>query len=175
MIIGIILFNLIGNSIVKNIYSFNEYLENMSQGDFNKELNIRYLKLKDELGQMFNNLEHMQIAIKDILKEVITDSKDSIKSNEDVFILINKLSSNVEQVTSTTEEISAAMEETAASAEEINATANEIEKSIEVITNKIGETYKKSEDISNKANELKKMLKTLEKKPLICIKLMKKN
>ncbi|MCS4522813.1 methyl-accepting chemotaxis protein [Clostridium botulinum] len=156
LIIGIILFNLIGNSIVKNIYSFNEYLENMSQGDFNKELNIRYLKLKDELGQMFNNLEHMQIAIKDILKEVITDSKDSIKSNEDVFILINKLSSNVEQVTSTTEEISAAMEETAASAEEINATANEIEKSIEVITNKIGETYKKSEDISNKANELKK-------------------
>lgn len=156
LIIGIILFNLIGNSIVKNIYSFNEYLENMSQGDFNKELNIRYLKLKDELGQMFNNLEHMQIAIKDILKEVITDSKDSIKSNEDVFILINKLSSNVEQVTSTTEEISAAMEETAASAEEINATANEIEKSIEVITNKIGEAYKKSEDISNKANELKK-------------------
>ncbi|KEJ02898.1 chemotaxis protein [Clostridium botulinum A2B3 87] len=156
LIIGIILFNLIGNSIVKNIYSFNKYLENMSQGDFNKELNIRYLKLKDELGQMFNNLEHMQIAIKDILKEVITDSKDSIKSNEDVFILINKLSSNVEQVTSTTEEISAAMEETAASAEEINATANEIEKSIEVITNKIGEAYKKSEDISNKANELKK-------------------
>ncbi|OPD29800.1 methyl-accepting chemotaxis protein [Clostridium botulinum] len=156
LIIGIILFNLIGNNIVKNIYSFNEYLENMSQGDFNKELNIRYLKLKDELGQMFNNLEHMQIAIKDILKEVITDSKDSIKSNEDVFILINKLSSNVEQVTSTTEEISAAMEETAASAEEINATANEIEKSIEVITNKIGEAYKKSEDISNKANELKK-------------------
>ncbi|MHB8033392.1 chemotaxis protein [Clostridium botulinum] len=156
LIIGIILFNLIGNSIVKNIYSFNEYLENMSQGDFNKELNIRYLKLKDELGQMFNNLEHMQIAIKDILKEVITDSKDSIKSNEDVFILINKLSSNVEQVTSTTEEISAAMEETAASAEEVNATANEIEKSIEVITNKIGEAYKKSEDISNKANKLKK-------------------
>ncbi|AUN00053.1 chemotaxis protein [Clostridium botulinum] len=156
LIIGIILFNFIGNSIVKNIYSFNEYLKNMSQGDFNKELNIRYLKLKDELGQMFNNLEHMQIAIKDILKEVITDSKDSIKSNEDVFILINKLSSNVEQVTSTTEEISAAMEETAASAEEVNATANEIEKSIEVITNKIGETYKKSEDISNKANELKK-------------------
>lgn len=156
LIIGIILFNFIGNSIVKNIYSFNEYLKNMSQGDFNKELNIRYLKLKDELGQMFNNLEHMQIAIKDILKEVITDSKDSIKSNEDVFILINKLSSNVEQVTSTTEEISAAMEETAASAEEVNATANEIEKSIEVITNKIGEAYKKSEDISNKANKLKK-------------------
>ncbi|MBY6794965.1 methyl-accepting chemotaxis protein [Clostridium botulinum] len=156
LIIGIILFNFIGNSIVKNIYSFNEYLKNMSQGDFNKELNIRYLKLKDELGQMFNNLEHMQIAIKDILKEVITDSKDSIKSNEDVFILINKLSLNVEQVTSTTEEISAAMEETAASAEEVNATANEIEKSIEVITNKIGEAYKKSEDISNKANKLKK-------------------
>ncbi|WP_061310128.1 methyl-accepting chemotaxis protein [Clostridium botulinum] len=156
LIIGIILFNFIGNSIVKNIYSFNEYLKNMSQGDFNKELNIRYLKLKDELGKMFNNLEHMQIAIKDILKEVITDSKDSIKSNEDVFILINKLSSNVEQVTSTTEEISAAMEETAASAEEVNATANEIEKSIEVITNKIGEAYKKSEDISNKANKLKK-------------------
>ncbi|KGO15340.1 methyl-accepting chemotaxis protein [Clostridium botulinum] len=156
LIIGIILFNFIGNSIVKNIYSFNEYLKNMSQGDFNKELNIRYLKLKDELGQMFNNLEHMQIAIKDILKEVITDSKDSIKSNEDVFILINKLSSNVEQVTSTTEEISAAMEETAASAEEVNATANEIEKSIEVITNKIGEAYKKSEDINNKANKLKK-------------------
>ncbi|NFI40267.1 methyl-accepting chemotaxis protein [Clostridium botulinum] len=156
LIIGIILFNFIGNSIVKNIYSFNEYLKNMSQGDFNKELNIRYLKLKDELGQMFNNLEHMQIAIKDILKKVITDSKDSIKSNEDVFILINKLSSNVEQVTSTTEEISAAMEETAASAEEVNATANEIEKSIEVITNKIGEAYKKSEDISNKANKLKK-------------------
>ncbi|KEI97245.1 chemotaxis protein [Clostridium botulinum A2B7 92] len=156
LIIGIILFNFIGNSIVKNIYSFNEYLKNMSQGDFNKELNIRYLKLKDELGQMFNNLEHMQIAIKDILKEVITDSKNSIKSNEEVFILINKLSSNVEQVTSTTEEISAAMEETAASAEEINATANEIEKSIEVITNKIGEAYKKSEDISNNANKLKK-------------------
>ena len=156
LIIGIILFNFIGNSIVKNIYSFNEYLKNMSQGDFNKELNAKYLKLKDELGQMFNNLEYMQIAIKDILKEVISDSKDSIKSNEDVFILIDKLSSNVEQVTSTTEEISAAMEETAASAEEINATANEIEKSIEVIANKIGETYKKSDDISNKANKLKK-------------------
>ncbi|NFA61064.1 methyl-accepting chemotaxis protein [Clostridium sporogenes] len=155
LVIGIILFNFIGNNIVKNIYSFNKYLENMSEGDFNKKLNIKYLKLKDELGDMFNNLENMQISIRGILKEVMVNSKDSIKSNEDAFVLIDKLSSNVEQVTSTTEEISASMEETAASAEEINATANEIEKSVNLIANKIGETFIKSEEISNKANKLK--------------------
>ncbi|EJP6471033.1 methyl-accepting chemotaxis protein [Clostridium sp. L74] len=155
LVIGIILFNFIGNNIVKNIYSFNKYLENMSEGDFNKKLNIKYLKLKDELGNMFNNLENMQISIRGILKEVMVNSKDSIKSNEDAFVLIDKLASNVEQVTSTTEEISASMEETAASAEEINATANEIEKSVNLIANKIGETFIKSEEISNKANKLK--------------------
>ncbi|MDR5587846.1 methyl-accepting chemotaxis protein [Clostridium aquiflavi] len=127
------------------------HLKRVSTGDFTITLPEKFMRRKDEIGEISNAITGMQNSLKLLIGNVKGES-DSIKTIVNTISEnINNLNENIEDVSSTTEELSAGMEETAASAQEINATADEIEKAVDSISKKAQEGAIEASEINKRA------------------------
>ncbi|MDV4151890.1 methyl-accepting chemotaxis protein [Clostridium sp. AL.422] len=158
LLIGIISAIVISRNIVKPLNIAVNEMNIISEGDLSREINKKYLKRKDELGIIFNNLNSIKKSLSGLIKNV----KEQLKNTEGAINKINKniydLNTSLESMAATSEEVTAIMEETSASTEEINKSIFNIESSIESIDNKAKEGAKISKEISNRAVDNKKFI-----------------
>lgn len=127
----------------------------MSDSDFTGEVPQRFLKAKDEIGDLSIAIKTMQQAMKNIINGVIQEVKVVESSTRNVQSHITILNSDIEDVSATTEELSAGMEQTAASTQEMNATSVEIEQAAESIAKKAEEGAGAAVEISKRAEQVK--------------------
>lgn len=127
----------------------------LATGDFSVNIEESFMKPKDELGKISRSISKMQIAIREMVNGTIEESRNSVKTINNVGELINYLNLNIEEISATIEELSSGMEETAASAQEINSTSEEIEKAVGLIAEKAQEGAASSNNIFKKAEEIK--------------------
>lgn len=133
-------------------------------GDFTMDVPQKFMKRKDEIGEIAKALSTMQSSIKALVKNVRHET-DSI---ENVVYIVNKkvtdLNENIEKISLTTKELSSSMEETAASSEEMSATAEGIERAVYSISEKSQEGALKAGEINRRAEETKENVQHSQKK-----------
>ncbi len=158
LIIGIIAAIIISRNIAKPLKIAVNEMEVISKGDLSREIANKYLKRKDELGIILNNLGSIKTSLSSLIKNVK-------KESESTEIAINQINSNIydlnmslESIAATSEEVTAVMEETSASTEEINNSIHNIESNIESIDNKAKAGTKISKEISERALENKNFI-----------------
>lgn len=152
---GIILSYLIANNMVSTIRVVGTQLEAMAEGNFSKEIPLKYMKFKDEIGDMVRSVDRMQKSVAAMIRSVIGEVQEIEGAVSAAVDQMNQLNGNIEEVSATTQEISAGMEETAASMEEMNATSTEIETGVENIATKAQEGALAAKEINNRAVALK--------------------
>ncbi|AWK52114.1 methyl-accepting chemotaxis protein [Clostridium beijerinckii] len=158
-ILGVIILSIIAwiyvtKNIVNPITLILSKLKDMasSEGDLTKHIDF---VSKDEIGELAKNFNLMQNSFREIISVIIDESgnvENKVKrTNEN----INQLYLLIEDVSSTTEELSSGMEETAASTEEMSVANSQIELEIESIAEKAKNEAEKSSEIKDRANDLK--------------------
>lgn len=155
LIIVIIAIIFIVNYMTKGLKYAETQLDLLAQGDLTKEIDVKYFKSEDEIGEMINSMWRMQESIKSIIKKVkessfiVSDLINNVETN------INGLNLRIGDISTTTEELSAGMEETASFSEEMSAAAINIKKAVEHIALKAERGLKSAKKINIRADKLK--------------------
>ncbi len=154
----------ISNSIATPLALAADHLKLFSTGDFTMKVPEKFLKRKDEIGDLSTSVDILQGSITVLIHDVQNeaDSISSIVTN--VNHNVSELNSEIEGVSVATEELSAGMEETAASAEEMSATSQEMERAVQAIAEKSEEGATKANDISKRALKTKEDVKASQEK-----------
>ena len=145
---------LISKAINPIVY-ISKILARMADSDFTGDIPNKFLKSKDEVGDLARAIQTMQKSISNIIHGVIDEAKTVDGSATNTHKNIVGLNSEIEDISATTEELSAGMEETAASTQEMNATSTEIEHAVESIAEKAQEGANAAIEISKRAELLK--------------------
>lgn len=155
LLLGILLTIYISNIISKPLKYITSYLKRVAQGDFSMPMQEKFMKTKDELGDIARATNQMKQSVKEIIEAVIAETAATNKAIDLSYSNISILTEDLERAAATIEELSAGIEETAASTQEINATSVEIESAVETITEKAQDGAMSANEISKKARELK--------------------
>lgn len=154
LVVGFIVSYLIGKNISKPVTDLTKQCITMSEGDFTTNMNEKYAKRKDEIGDLTRGFKKINENVSKIIKNVIAESK----SVDNAIIIasesMSKLSDEIQVMSSITQELSAKIEETSAMSEEINATTTEIERAIDSIAVKAQEGAESASEVSKRANDL---------------------
>lgn len=167
MLIGILISILvalyIGRRISRPIEECSKHMNIIAKGDLSKQVPDKYLKLEDEVGLLTKSTKLMQDGMRNLIKNVQSESDISQNATKYVKGYVTELNSSIEDVSANTQELSAYMEETAAASEEMTATAQEIEKAVEAIvkstqngTAEVNEINKRAVDIKENVNKAQK-------------------
>ncbi len=153
---AVILGIFMSSTITKPINVVCTVSEKIADGDLTSVIPERYLKQKDEVGVLANNIESMKLGLINTvsgIKDSTNDLGQQVTSTNDTLSILND---RITDTSAATEELSAGMEETGASAQEMNATAAEIERAVENVAEKAEEGANKSGEIHKRASELGK-------------------
>ncbi|MFL0197243.1 methyl-accepting chemotaxis protein [Clostridium sp. WILCCON 0269] len=143
------------NYMTKGLKYAETQLDLLAQGDLSKEIDVKYFKSEDEIGEMISSMWRMQESIRSIIEKVrensfiVSDSINNVETN------INGLNLKIGDISATTEELSAGMEETASFSEEMNVAAIDIKKAVERIALKAENGSEAAKKINIRADKLK--------------------
>lgn len=155
LVAGFFVSFLMGKSISKPVTDLTKQCITMSGGNFTTNVDEKYIRRRDEIGDLAKGFKKINENVSEIIKNVISEAK-----SVDTAILVasesmSKLTEEIHVMSGITQELSAKMEETSAMAEEMNATTTEIEKAIDSIANKAQEGAESASEVSKRANELR--------------------
>ena len=155
LIIGAFISYIISVLITKPIISLTEKMDHISQGDFTQGVSTDLLQMKDEIGTLAKEVDHMQTSIKAVIGNTMNETQGVFQNISSQEQKLAQLLEQIEEVSSTTEQLSAGMQETAASTQEMNITAGEIEKAAEMIAVRAQEGTQTVSEIYGRAHETK--------------------
>jgi len=127
----------------------------LSKGDLTIQIDKKYLKKEDELGKMFQSINEMKNAFRQIIIGVKDESNVVLDSINVTKMKIDNLNVKISDVSATTEELSASMEETAASAEEISSSSEKMESIIKTMSSSVENGERTAKEIEERAVNLK--------------------
>lgn len=107
----------------------------------------KYLKRKDEIGEITNAVATMQKNLKDIIYEIMNVSNDLAASSQE-------LSASSEEMLASAEEVSTATEEVAAGAEEQTAQIEETSSNIQELDNGLDNVSQLSKNMDNQSDKV---------------------
>ncbi len=132
-----------------------DIIEAYGNADFTREVPQSMMKRKDEIGILARSMENMQGAMRDTVREIMSEAgsvNDSVNiSNEQMEALTVK----IDEVNGHVTDRAAEMQETAASTEVMNQNTSSIRAAIEAISKDTGNGKEVSEGISRRAQGLK--------------------
>lgn len=160
LLVGIAIAMFIGGKIAKSVSTVKNNMLSMANGDFTIEIDNKFVKFKDEAGDMARAAKNMVESMKNTTVTVLRESENIDNSLDTSIKNIIELDSSIEDVSATTEQLSAQMEETAASMQEMNATTTDIEATVVSMSNKAQEGLNAAKEINERARSLKISAKT---------------
>lgn len=159
IILGVGVSILIARNIINPLKEIGVYIKKVGEGDFSEKINEKYLKRKDEIGDLIRGTDAMRETSVELIGNILNESGESIRVTESVFNIVSEVNASSQEILATTEELSAGMEETAASAEEMNASAREIESSVQNISNRAEGLSEKCSEVNDRAKNLTEVAK----------------
>lgn len=153
LVVTIFLLTLTLRAIMRGIRSVNNKLYELvhNEGDLTQTLDI---KTGDEMEVMADNVNQLLKYIREIMKNISTNSMHLYDSTKSVLDDINDSGAHIEDVSATMEEMSAAMEETTASLERVNETVINIYARINTISEEAAAGNISTNQIKNKAQQI---------------------
>jgi methyl-accepting chemotaxis protein len=146
---------LIGRNISKPLTELTNQCITMSEGNFTTNVNEKYSKRHDEIGNLTRSFKKINESVSEIIKNVVSETKNVDNSISSASESMSKLTDEIHAISSITQELSAQMEETSAMSEEMSATTTEIESAIESIAHKAQEGAEAASEVSKRANDLR--------------------
>ncbi|NTV89150.1 MAG: methyl-accepting chemotaxis protein [Clostridiales bacterium] len=139
----------------KSLKALVKDIDIIALGDFTMEVNKKFVKRIDEIGDIARAMEKMRGSVRDIIKSAIAETRSIEDSIDKTVGEVSELHADIEEISATTEELAAGMEETAAGTEEMSATSHEIEDVIENVARRAREGLGAAEEIKQRAEKLK--------------------
>ncbi|EKQ55026.1 MULTISPECIES: methyl-accepting chemotaxis protein [unclassified Clostridium] len=146
---------LISREIMNGLNTAIEHMKIIATGDFSVKLPERYLRRKDDFGDLAVSMETMKLSVKDLIKRIQNESEAIYSVIQEVDKNILGLDENIKNISDTTETLAASMEETAASSEEMSASSQEIEMAVRSIAQKSQEGSEAAAQINLRADNTK--------------------
>lgn len=155
LLISTTIANIIGSMIAKGYENLKKDLGRLENGEFNIQLQERYVNRKDEIGDITRSFHNMQEKVKSIIHTIKSEAANISTSSGILLEGADSVYRDIENISATTEELSASMEETAASTEEMNATSVTIEEDINHVNEKAVNGQELASEIKQRAENLK--------------------
>lgn len=143
-------------AIVDPLKGCTKQLGLIAAGDYRTRMKDKYLKRKDEMGEIARSVDGVQQAVKDILVRVANVAGELSASSEQLNDTTQKVAVNMRGVSLSTDEISSGIEEVSASTEEISASSEEMNASVSSLNEKLLETSENAKKVEEKAVKVHK-------------------
>lgn len=124
---------IISSGFAKNIRMATEFLAPMAEGDFTKTISGKYLKLKDEIGQMIHSIKNMQGSVSSMFKLVTNNSQEIDEDAVNLSEISNQMSESAGMVNDAIQEVAQGSAMQAESIAVISKNMNEFSESMEQI------------------------------------------
>jgi methyl-accepting chemotaxis protein len=105
IIISLAVVYLIANSMTKGIKSTSKHLKLLAEGNLREEVSPKYLKLKDEIGEMTRFMYDMQESIKGMINKIKENSLDISNQSENLTSVTDEIAHVSQNVTETISEV----------------------------------------------------------------------
>jgi methyl-accepting chemotaxis protein len=161
ILIGFGIIYIISNSISKGINVTSKHLEQLSQGNLCEEVSPKYLKLKDEIGEMTNSMKVMQESLQTIIGKIKENSSNINMQSENLSSVSEEIASVSQNVT---EEISEVAEGSSNQSDElihITRILNDFSDKLAEMVKEIKDVNLNSRQISLMANDSSSEMKVL--------------
>lgn len=99
VLIGFMMIYIISSSIAKGIKSTSKHLKLLSEGNLNKEVSPKYLRMKDEIGDMTNSMKVMQESLGAMIKKIKNNSENINFRSENLTAISEQIANVSENVT----------------------------------------------------------------------------
>ncbi|ADO77625.1 methyl-accepting chemotaxis protein [Halanaerobium praevalens] len=140
LIFGIIVTTIIASYIANPLNYVTQTARKIAAGDFTLNIEEKYLKRRDEVGEltnsfaeMINNLKSMILNVKNISDKVAASSEELSASGNQVGQSAEDVSKAIQEVASNTEEQSAQVEETSATMDQLSSQIDMVNNSSEAM------------------------------------------
>ncbi|MFP4199593.1 MAG: methyl-accepting chemotaxis protein [Halanaerobium sp.] len=177
LIVGIIVSVIISSYIANPLNYVTATARKLAAGDFTLNIDEKYLKRNDEIGnlsnsfsEMIGNLKSMILDVKDVSDRVAASSEELSASGNQVGESADEVSNAIQEVASNTEEQSAQVEETSATMEElikqitmINTSSDAMDRQAEDVLNNIEKGNQSIDKSAAEINKVKDNSKQVEK------------
>ena len=157
----------IGNWVSIPIKELSVIIKRLSEFDLQYDENskaIKYLKRKDELGEITNSLANMQMNFVSLIKNIFEKSQIVASSSEELTATSNEISIASEEVARTIEEIATGASDQARNTEEGAEDMNQLGKLIENDQNLVKDLNSSTNEVDILKNEGVEVLKDLVEK-----------
>ncbi len=154
----------VAQEIMKGLNTAIDHMKIIATGDFSVKLPEKYIKRKDDFGELATSMETMKSSIRTLIGKIQSESSSIYTVIEDIDKNIFGLDQDIQKISETTETLAASMEETAASSEEMSASSHEIEMAVRTIAQRSQEGSEAAAKINDRADSTKeKVLEAKEK------------
>ncbi|NLM43198.1 MAG: methyl-accepting chemotaxis protein [Clostridiales bacterium] len=155
LLAGLIIAYFIGTSISKPISHLAHHCKIISNGDFSKNMEERYTKRHDEIGDLARGFNNININVSKIIRNVVSEAGSVSKAIENVNNNMSGLTDEIDHMSGIIGRLSSKMDETSAMAEEMHAASSEIEGAIDSISDKSQKGAQSAKEVSKRAENLK--------------------
>lgn len=167
VIVSIILGFVLNNNIAIPLIFAVTQLKVISKGDLTQVTPKKYLKRKDEIGNMEKSIDEMKNDLTSLIKDIMENSQNLSVLSEEVSSSVEEISDTLETINSSTSEISVGVQNTSSSAEEITASVEEVNASISQLSERAIQGSNNACNIKERAlnvqEEGKKSLNNIQK------------
>jgi methyl-accepting chemotaxis protein len=143
----------IAKKIANPIRAIANHLQLMGKGDFSIEIDSKYLKLNDEVGDISRSTNTMQLSLKEMLSVIKNHSNAIDDKAENLHVSAESVASSSVEVSGAVSEVAKGTDDQAHNLMKVTNSLSEFGNSIEVMTETLIEIQDKTKAIDNIANE----------------------
>lgn len=155
ILVTLLIFSAIMALRVRNEFIGTEmYYNQISLGDFKKEIPVKLLNANDELGHFTRITNKAVGSFNEVILKIEEETSGIGVLIANSYCRLGELGSDISAVSSTTEHLYHSMKDIAASANEMSATSEEIDAAIESVAERAQQGAETAAEISSRANAL---------------------
>lgn len=134
---------------LKPLKNVEKQMESLATGDFTSRLSDKELKRTDEIGKILQALDRMQVGIKHLLTEVVTDADQVSEASISMLKIAESSKTSTSEVASAIEQIAISASEQARDVERVVLEANALGEKISETNERIFSVEAQSAEASN--------------------------
>ncbi|MCY6369458.1 methyl-accepting chemotaxis protein [Clostridium ganghwense] len=167
LLIAAVIIWLVSNNISKILVVMRNHLQVLSTGDFTVNIDEKYEKRKDEIGDMTRALNTMQISITKILGTIQLNSQNIDGQSSNLSAISEEFIASTENISTAIQQVAEGTGQQTEELTNIVSLLNEFSNKLNSMVNDISEVNNMSTKISNMANssndDMENVVKSVEK------------
>ncbi len=153
--------------ITRSLQAASRQMNSMAEGDYAKDFMKKFLKRKDDFGDLARCIEDMKSAMVKLISQVQKESETISVAAGSVNECVAKLNDDIGSVSAATQELSAGMEETAATTTMADESAGEIHAAVQHIARRSQDGAQGAAEIKGRAEDTNRKIKGAQEKAVL--------